>query len=290
MRVKMPLGFVAFGGKPVTVIPVFDVFIDLPSNQKGIHASRNYEVIPETLRKYAGKMFKLEDVCGRVARELLRQHRYAVKSEVKGVGEAVLERPTLDGEAVSYESYKIMGAAIATRGEGGRIAVRRKLGVGVIGITACPCTQEILKTESLRSLEEKLHLSSKMAKDILNQIPIATHTQRAYGSIVMEIPEGGSVEAALLAKIIEGSMSASTIGLLKRSEEAELVRRATGNPRFVEDCLRRMMAGFARGFEALPDSSKVVFSLISKESIHKHDLAAKTTTTLGEIRKELGLS
>jgi GTP cyclohydrolase-4 len=47
--IKMPIGFVSFEGKPVTVIPTFNVFIDLPSVQKGIHASRNYEVISEIL-------------------------------------------------------------------------------------------------------------------------------------------------------------------------------------------------------------------------------------------------
>ena len=47
--VKMPIGFVYFENKPTLVVPTFSAYINLPANQKGIHASRNYEIITEVL-------------------------------------------------------------------------------------------------------------------------------------------------------------------------------------------------------------------------------------------------
>ncbi len=285
--VKSPIGFVSFNDKPVVILPTFDVYVDLPADQKGIHASRNYEIIPEILNRHVGQTYKLENVCSIIASELLQSHSSASRSEVRARGEIILEKYAPKTGKVSYESYKLMASALGRRQNGGRIFVRKTIGLGVVGITACPCAQEMLKEYSENALAKMGHLSKSVVKKIIRELPIATHMQRSYGQVFTEVPNGFEVEASKLAKIIEESLSASTFGLLKRSDEAELILRAVNHTRFAEDCIRYMMRNFAKFFHELPDKTLTAFKLRSEESIHKHDLIAERNITLGEIRNEL---
>ncbi|MFQ5999001.1 MAG: GTP cyclohydrolase MptA [Candidatus Bathyarchaeia archaeon] len=285
--VKAPIGSVSFGGKPIIVLPTFDVFVDLPANQKGIHASRNYEIIAEILNKHVGKTYRLENICGIIASELLQSHRYTSRSEVIARGELILEKAAPKTGRTSYESCKLSASAIATRNSRGRIETRKTLGVGVTGLTACPCGHEMMKGFTQEELTHNAHLPKETIKTILQEVPIATHMQRSFGSITTEIPDGFEIEISNLANVVEHSMSASTYGLLKRSDEAELIHRAIGKPRFAEDCIRHMMRNFAKSFPALPNSVSVNCRLRSEESIHKHDLFAERTITLGAIKKGL---
>ncbi|MEM3437978.1 MAG: GTP cyclohydrolase MptA [Nitrososphaerales archaeon] len=285
--VKMPIGYVTLKNRPVLIVPIFDAFIDLPSTQKGIHSSRNYEVINDVLSKYIGKTYKLEDVCVAISKELLEKHEYATRSEVKAKGEALYKQRTPKTKNLSYESFRIIAKAIAERITKSSINTKRMIGIGVTGVTACPCAKEVVKRITEKEME-KLDLSKDKMKKILEKIPIATHMQRAYGSIIVEVPEHIELDATRLVQIITNSMSSSTFELLKRPDEAELVIHATSNPRFVEDCVRYMMCYFVREFPDFPDNIRLIFKVRSMESIHQHDLIAERVTRLGEIRKELG--
>jgi len=282
--VKMPIGFVYFEDKPVLVVPSFSAYINLPATRKGIHASRNYEIITEVLEEFAGKTYKLENVCGEIAEELLKRHEYATRSEVKAVGEAIVEKLTPKTGMVTYEPCTIIAYAKSRKSSRGSVKTRKMVGVRVGGITACPCAQEMLR----ESFSKRLGLPENLKK-VFEEIPWATHMQRAYGLIVTEVPEGFKIDASKLVWIVERSMSAPNYGLLKRSDEVEIVEKAVSNPRFVEDCVRFMMKYFAESFPELPDSITVRFKQRSAETIHKHDFVAERKTTLGEIRKELGL-
>jgi len=285
--VKMPIGYISFNNKPVVVVPVFNVFINLPANQKGIHASRSYEVIAEVLSEHAGRRYKLEEICAAIASELLKRHGYASRSEVQARGEAVYEKKTPRTEILTYESCHILAKAIAYREKNDSVSVKRFVGVRVTGITACPCAQEILENCSREQIATVKPLSKVEVDGILSQIPVATHMQRGYGSIIMELPKNMEVDAMRLVRVIEDSMSAPTFELLKRPDEADLVMEAANKPRFAEDCIRYMMKNFVEAFPSLPDGTSVVFSMKSKESIHKHDLVAERSITMGEMKREI---
>jgi len=288
--VKMPVGFTFFKKKPVIVIPTFDIFIDLPASQKGIHASRNYEITTDVLSKFTGKTYKLENICNDIAITLLKSHRYASRAEVKAEGEAVIEKHTPKTGMISYEPCNLTALAVAERRRRGGCTVRKMIGVSVTGITACPCAQELLRDASRREIIDHFSLSKETVNKILESLPLATHMQRSQGLIITEVPAGIEIDVSRLVDIVENSMSASSYGLLKRAEEAELVRRAVRNPRFVEDCIRFMMKNFAKSFPNLPDSTVVTFKQVSNESVHKHDFMAERTINLRELRKTLRVS
>lgn len=273
--VKMPLVFVKFDEKSHYVLPTFDAYIDLPSTMKGIHASRHYEVIAETISQFAMKVGKLEDICESIAIKLLERHDYASRSYVKARSEIVFESRVESSGSVSFEPCTLIGRAWASRrGSEGRVESKKAVGVSLVGMTACPCVLEYIK-EKARNLTN----DSSSTK-----LPLATHMQRVTGTIIIEVPKNFDIDAIRLVKIIQESMSSPTYGLLKRTDEGEMVRKAVFNPKFAEDVVRSMAKKLLEEFREYPGSAFFECYVKSEESIHKHDLVAKQKGTMGELR------
>ena len=88
--------------------------------------------------------------------------------------------------------------------------------------------------------------------------------------------------------VIEESMSGRIQSVLKRPEEAELVRISHLKPLFSEDVIREMVKNFIlKGFPTLEDDFKVIFKIESYESIHPHNVYAELVTTIGELKKNI---
>ena len=183
---------------------------------------------------------------------------------------------------MSYEPYQIMASALALKLGNGKLRIKRKVGVGVRGMTACPCAQKLMAEQAVARLGE-----AKGSRELVKKVPIATHMQRSYGLLITSVPEKFEIDAFKLTEIVENSMSAPSFGLLKRVDEVEVVRRATERPLFAEDVIRLMMVNFVKAFPELPDETVVLFKVRSEESIHKHDLVAKRKVTLKVLRSEM---
>ena len=84
-------------------------------------------------------------------------------------------------------------------------------------------------------------------------------------------------------------MSSEVYELLKREDEVEVVRRMHENPRFVEDCVRAMAKGIVERFSHLPDDTLVYLRQENEESIHPHNVVAELFSTLGELKRCLGV-
>jgi GTP cyclohydrolase IV len=156
----------------------------------------------------------------------------------------------------------------------------------VLGMTACPCAQEIMK-DLVRQELVKAGISDQEASDLAERLPIATHNQRGRGSISIEVRNRRCVSIDRIINIIEESMSSRVFGLLKRPDEAVVVRMAHSNPKFVEDCVRTMAQKLVEAFSDLPDDAAVSLKQINEESIHQHNAFAERTAKMGELRAEL---
>ena len=82
-------------------------------------------------------------------------------------------------------------------------------------------------------------------------------------------------------------MSSEIYELMKRSDEGHVVEKAHRRPRFVEDCVREMVAGVIEQFPQLNDAAFVSARQVNLETIHQHDVVAERFGTMGEIRREL---
>jgi GTP cyclohydrolase-4 len=263
--VKKPVTVHRPRAKATGVVATFDLFVDLPKTQKGTHMSRNLEALADILdEEVAAEAPSLENLCRRLARRLLDRHDYATHAHVRAEADYFLAR-TNPGGRPSVESYRLLAEAEAFRG--GR--TERRVGVQVVGMSACPCAMETVRHS----------LGAKVPKDL----PFITHNQRNRVTLLLDLPGEADVEAADLVAVCEESLSAPTFELLKRGDEGDLVLQAHRNPRFVEDVVREALHKVAGRYASLGKGTRVFVSSEAEESIHKHNAYAERTTTLGEL-------
>lgn len=276
--------------RPIILISKFDIFVDLPSNRKGANLSRNFEAIDEVLEEsLTSPVCELEELCSEVARRLLDRHEYASRAEVKMKSEYIVKRTTPVNKVKCQEVVDIFAEATADRKANGSVSVKKMVGAEVVGITACPCAQEIIRDKAITKLKE-LNVDTKTINEFLSVIPMATHNQRGRGIITIQVSNESRVSIEKIIRIIEESMSSSIYELLKRNDEALLVETAHKNPKFVEDCVRTMAKKLVQQFPDLPGDSVLTIKQINEESIHSHNALAERIATLSELKTELGIA
>ncbi|TFG89463.1 MAG: GTP cyclohydrolase I FolE2 [Candidatus Atribacteria bacterium] len=273
--------------RPIVLISTFDIFVDLPFDRKGANLSRNFEAIDEVLEKAVNMpVYEVEQLCSDVARSLLTRHEYATQAEVRMKGEYIIKRESPVTKMECQEVVEIFAEATAVRGESGDINVKKLVGVEVIGMTACPCAQEIMRDNAQKELEA-LGVDDRTIAIFLHRVPMATHNQRGRGIISIEVEGEIDVSIEVIIEIIENSMSSSVFELLKRSDEAYVVEKAHKNPKYVEDCVRTMAKNIVKKFSHLSDDAVITIKQINEESIHRHNAFAERVALMGELRSEI---
>src|SRR6202034_3938979 len=127
----------------------FECVVDLGPNQKGAHMSRFEEVINEAIGEVVlhETAFKVETLAEHIA-QLVRERQGAQRAEVSVEARFPEHKPAPVSGIETQELYTLHGSALATS-----LGTRRLIGVTAQGITACPCAQELIATESRARLE-----------------------------------------------------------------------------------------------------------------------------------------
>ncbi|HOB38643.1 MAG TPA: GTP cyclohydrolase MptA [Methanomassiliicoccaceae archaeon] len=265
--VKKPVKVVREGTSN-TLFCTIDVYVDLPSTQKGSHLSRNLEAINEEVEKSLRQGLPgIEVFAAGLCRSLRQKHEYSTYAEVRVIADYFMTRPGPSGKP-NLESFKIMAQAVSRNTD----VLKKMIGVEVIGMTACPCAMETVR--------EQYGTNVTMEKDL----PMISHNQRNVSSVMVEVPEDLDVEANDLIEIVEASFSSPTYEVLKRSDEAKVVLQAHLEPKFVEDVVRTILFKVLERYPDLPDETLITARSESEESIHKHNAFAERVTTLGDLR------
>jgi GTP cyclohydrolase-4 len=196
-----------------------------------------------------------------------------------------LPRVTPATKKTIQSTYDLYASAIAER-EGSVIIVRRMIGVGVIGLTACPCGQQ-LSIDYAKDLLKQEGFSGEQIHFVATNLPFLTHTQRGKSILKVWLPSGDfRVEADVLIKIIENAVSSPTYELLKRADERHVILSANQHPVFVEDVIRNMLDGVLKLYSHLPTETFIIARQENYESIHKHNAFAEQKITLEELKNE----
>jgi GTP cyclohydrolase-4 len=226
--------------------------------------------------------FKAETLAEHIA-ELVRGRQGARRAEVTVEARFPEHKPAPVSGIQTQELYTLHGAAMASD-----LGTRRVVGVTAQGITACPCAQELVAGAARERLEAEGFGADEIER-ILDAVPVATHNQRGLGTLLIGCTElcDDEIDAAVLLQIVEQSMSSEIYELMKRSDEAHVVEKAHRRPRFVEDCVREMIAGVVEAFPSLDDRAFVSARQVNLETIHQHNVVAERFGTLGEVRREL---
>lgn len=259
-------------------------FVDLSSGQKGAHMSRFEEVVNEAIGEVvlSESPFRAETLAQHIA-ELVRTRQDALRAEVTIAARYPEHKPAPVSGVGTQEIYTLLGRAVAHEH-----GTRRVVGVSATGITACPCAQELVAGRAGERLRAD-GFSEDQIERILARVPVATHNQRGLGTLQIGCIEEcvAEIDASTLLEIVESSMSSEIYELMKRSDEVAVVERAHARPRFVEDCVREMLAGVVTRFPELDGASFVSARQENLETIHQHNVLAERHCTLSELRAEI---
>ena len=261
-----------------------DCFVDLSRKQKGAHMSRFDEVVNEAIGQVtlSEAPFRAETLARHIA-ELVRERQGAERAEVTIAARYPEHKPAPVSGVQTQEIYTLHGRAVAFEH-----GTRRTVGVSATGMTACPCAQELIAARARERLLQQ-DFSAEQIERILDSVPVATHNQRGLATLHIGCTEecASEIDATALLAIAEGSMSSEIYELMKRSDEVEVVEKAHRRPRFVEDCVREMLAGVVRTFTDLDGDSFVSARQENLETIHQHNVVAERYGLLSELREEL---
>jgi len=271
--------------RPIVLIPTFDAFVDLPSDQRGIHMSRSPEAISEVVEEVVTKnAVEVESLCAEIVKSMMEKHKYAKMAEVQMFSDFMFIKKSPVTENSTQEMTKIVARAVGYR-EDEEVKIRKSIGAEVIGMTVCPCAQEsVMEADRAKLLE---FLDEETTQKVVDTVTFASHNQRGIGTVIIEVPEHHTVRGEDIIQIIEESMSSSVCELLKRPDENAIVMQAHKKPGFVEDCVRNMVEKIIQNYSYLPDDTLVTVRQVNEESIHRHNAFAEKIATLGELKGEI---
>jgi GTP cyclohydrolase-4 len=266
-------------GREKTFSAEISCTVDLDPAQKGVHMSRFPEIFSEAVDEVViGEAFLVETLAEHIASHVVRRQD-ALRAEVQIRAQYPLERRTPVSGLPTQEIATLIGIAAASQAR-----VRRVVGVEAFGINACPCAQGLVRGAATERLLEAGFAGVDVER-ILELVPLATHNQRGRGTLL--VGTDASVNAEHLVDIVEHSMSSPIYELLKRPDELFVVEHAHLQPRFVEDSVRYALSATLERYPELADGDFVHSRQVNLETIHRHDVLAERSSTVGELRGEL---
>jgi len=253
--------------------------VDLDPAQKGVHMSRFPELFGEAIDAVViGEAFLVETLAQHIAAHIV-ERQGALRAEVRIEAQYPLGRRTPVTDLPTQEIAKLIGIAAASPQR-----VRRVVGVEAWGINACPCAQGLVRNSAAGRLLEAGFAGDDIER-ILELVPLATHNQRGKGTLLVGTET--QINAEHLVEIVEHSMSSPVYELLKRPDELFVVEHAHLQPRFVEDSVRFALKATIDRYPDLADADFLFAQQVNLETIHRHDVLAERTGTVGEVRAEL---
>jgi GTP cyclohydrolase-4 len=272
--------------------PTISALISLPSQQRGIHMSRTSETIEEIINEVVFKPASgIETVADRIAKKLFERHKYTNRVEVKLEGKVVIPLKENSHRTIQ-KSYEVLTEVYGTKNAHQEIEYEYFIGAHAVSATVCPCGKSMSKEYSEQVIRNRtdINISEEDLQKILQILPLASHNQRSKGTIKLQIqdPAESTVDILDLIEVIEESMSGKIQSVLKRPEEAELIRTSHLNPLFSEDVIRNMAKNFIlKNFSELKDEYDIDFKIESYESIHPYNVYSELNTTIGELRNSI---
>jgi GTP cyclohydrolase I/GTP cyclohydrolase-4 len=266
-------------GREKTFAAEISCTVDLDPGQKGVHMSRFPELFGEAIDTVViGEAFLVETLAEHIASHIV-ERQDALRAEVRIEAQYPLARRTPVTGLPTQEIATLIGIAAASPH-----GVRRVVGVEAWGINACPCAQGLVRGAAADRLLEAGFGDGDIDR-ILGLVPLATHNQRGQGTLLI----GTEIEinAEHLVEIVERSMSSPVFELLKRPDELFVVEHAHLQPRFVEDSVRHALKAVLDRYPGLADDDFVHSRQLNLETIHRHDVLAERSATVGELREEL---
>lgn len=185
-------------GREAYVPAEIDCYVDLDPGRKGVHMSRFPELFGEAIDEVVidGNL-RIENLAAHIAGHIL-ERQDALRAEVRIAARYPIERRTPVSSVRTQELVTLLGLASARDG-----ATRRLVGVEATGLNACPCAQGMVRDRAAERLDEA-GFDADDVERILRLVPLATHNQRARGTLY--VGTDLRLDAEELVEIVERSM------------------------------------------------------------------------------------
>jgi GTP cyclohydrolase-4 len=255
-----------------------ECFVDIGPEQTGTRFDEIINDVIDAVVLGSGS-FKAEQIAERIAVEV-RERQNALRAEVTIAARYPEDKPAPVSGIATQEIYTLLATAVASeRG------TRQLVGVAAQGMTASPFAQRLVTERSRERLAADGFSDDQIAR-IIAAVPVATDNQRGLGTLHLGLPEhcDADVDAAELLAIVEGSMSSEIYELMKRSDEGEVVEKATRRSRSVEECVSEAIRGALEYFGGLGDDVFVSARQENFEAIRQHSVVAERCGLFGELR------
>ncbi len=238
----------------------------LPENRRGVHMSRFVNLV---ISESHNENSHIIDFCEKLARSAIR-YNSSDFSEIN-----------VHSRSVDTRLYNSHFSLIA------RTIINKKIvqnyhGIELQIITTCPCTQTYFRLSQHK--DEIINKEYSNNKKLLNEVPIASHMQRAYLKIL--IPDNGSISSKEILEIVLKHHNIPK-ELLKRKDEHKLVEQSFNNPQFVEDVVRDSALLLLPLYERMIKTDEITIIVNSEESIHNHSIEASLIMNVDQLIKYL---
>jgi len=255
-----------------------DAFVSLDEPQKGIHMSRLFIALTESLAQEPISPNLLE----KVAKEFLKTHDgISASAHIKVSFDILMQRPALRSANKGWRSYPVSLWTTYAHGKaqhGVELAVKYS--------STCPCSAALARQLIQNKFAESFAASAPVNRDAVlawlgqeDSIAGTPHGQRSEGHVRVLL---GSTPKDLefiteTIEQLETAISTPVQAAVKREDEQEFARLNASNLMFSEDAVRRMSAVVASNRLFVGTACEVRHF----ESLHPHDAVAKIAT--GEL-------
>lgn len=240
------------GKRDVVLLASFECYVDLPRFQKGTHMSRNLEVINEIIDNASKTpVYRIEDLCNDIVKEVLRRHSYASYSEVNMHSRLMLH--SMSPSSHLQQSFvTLIARAKAFREEETRVL--KEVGAEIEGII----------------------LNQSSGKNAC--------TQKARAKLTVETDSANEVKVQDILKVLESSMSAKSYSFLTGEEEAEVLSGASREPKTARDVVGEILEKCKEKFSFLPEESIFTASCRVKEPLLNFEVVDERSAASKELR------
>lgn len=232
---------------------ILNIYVDLPSNMRGIHLSRLTRCLRDCLESC--KPYSLKNFL-----ELLAKRIMNLYSEIMVVE---IDLRTLDyiDHMESFEVNYVVHRERSSSIKWDELAIK------LVGLTACPCAQRVY---------------SYFENTIMEKTP--THMQRTILEVKIRSREI-SIDPLKLAKNLYNSFSSPTKIVLKRIDEYKLIKNALLKPLFAEDVVRESLYIIYNEYSKLLDKDSIITARVySMDSIHPFNVYSEARYKLDDLR------
>jgi GTP cyclohydrolase I len=273
--IECPVRIELSGKMPQMTSGRADAFVSLDEPQKGIHMSRLFLALSDSLAQNPASPALL----GEITKSFLENHEgISTQAHVKICFDLLVERTALLSKKPGWRTYPVSLWATSRSG-----AIEYGASIRVKYSSTCPCSAALARQLIQNKFAESFPPARDLTRDEVltwlgreDSIAGTPHGQRSEAIVRLHIKKPEKTLDFILDTInqIEHALATPVQAAVKREDEQEFARLNAANLMFAEDAVRRVSSVF----ENNPLFSGSAAEVYHYESLHAHEAVAKVAT------------